>query len=100
MTDIMVTQTASLTEYVICDKLPVIDLAKPAVYTFGDKMVEVFDCTEDHLKLLKECFDFDQIKSLLTRPDFTMCFDSMCGVQGPYARRIVEQELGAKPGTA
>eukprot|EP00747_Dinoflagellata_sp_TGD_P123752 gnl/TRDRNA2_/TRDRNA2_173869_c2_seq6.p1 gnl/TRDRNA2_/TRDRNA2_173869_c2~~gnl/TRDRNA2_/TRDRNA2_173869_c2_seq6.p1 ORF type:complete len:1042 (-),score=304.23 gnl/TRDRNA2_/TRDRNA2_173869_c2_seq6:103-3228(-) len=100
MTDKMVEQTSSLTEYVICDKLPTFDLSKPAVYTFGDRILEVFECTEDHTKLLKECFDFEQIKGLIARPDFTMCYDSMCGVQGPYARKILEQELGAKPGSA
>ena len=26
--------------------------------------VEVFDCTEDHIAVLKECFDFDAIKAL------------------------------------
>jgi len=33
-------------------------------------------------------------------PDFSLCFDCMSGVQGPYARRIIEQELGAAPGSA
>jgi len=33
-------------------------------------------------------------------PDFSIVYDSMSGVQGPYARRIVEKELGAAPGSA
>lgn len=28
-----------------------------------------------------------------------MTYDSMCGVQGPYALRVFETELGAPPGT-
>ena len=49
--------------------------------------------------MLKECFDFDAIRALLARPDFTFVYDSMNGVQGPYAERILVQELGgtAKP---
>jgi len=51
------------------------------------------------MKMLKDCFDFEQIKKLVERPDFSLCYDSMCGVQGPYARRIIEGELGAAPGS-
>ena len=28
----------------------------------GDVTVSVFDCTEDHVKILKTCFDFNKIK--------------------------------------
>eukprot|EP00971_Amphidinium_carterae_P341764 6480741-Amphidinium_carterae.2 len=43
-------------------------------------------CAEDHLALLKKCFNFEQIKMMVARPDFSMVYDSMSGVQGPYAR--------------
>lgn len=42
---------------------------------------------------MKELFDFDQIKALIARSDFTMCFDGMHGVAGPYAKRIFSEEL-------
>jgi phosphoglucomutase len=61
--------------------------------------VEVFDTVEDHEKKLRECFDFEQIKKLMAREDFSMCYDSMCGVQSPYAKAILEGSLGAKPGS-
>eukprot|EP00927_Polykrikos_kofoidii_P053404 TRINITY_DN478_c0_g1_i2.p1 TRINITY_DN478_c0_g1~~TRINITY_DN478_c0_g1_i2.p1 ORF type:complete len:596 (+),score=123.32 TRINITY_DN478_c0_g1_i2:60-1847(+) len=99
MTNKMVDWTAKITEYKMCSKLPEVDLSKPAVYKFGDKTVEVFDCVEDHLAVLKKCFDFDSIKGLIAREDFSIVYDSMCGVQGPYARKILEEELGAKPGS-
>jgi len=98
-TDRMVEHTAKITSYVICSKVPDIDLTKPACYTIGDRIIEVFDCVEDHMAVLQSCFNFGEIKSLLSRSDFSMCYDSMCGVQGPYATRILEQELGAKPGS-
>jgi len=62
MTDIMVTQTQTLAEYLICEGVPTIDLFKSATYTIGDRTVEVFDTVEDHEKKLRECFDFDLIK--------------------------------------
>jgi len=99
MTDLMVEWTAKITEYRLCDKLPTIDLAKPATYVLGDRSVEVFDCVEDHLALLKQCFNFTQIKAMVTRSDFSIVYDCMSGVQGPYARRIIETELCAAPGS-
>merc|ERR1719498_1029166 len=99
MTNKMVTQTASLKEYKMCDKIPTIDLSKPAVYTIGDRKIEVFDSVDDHMNLLKKCFNFGQIKRLLRNKDFSFCYDSMCGVQGPYARKILEQTLGGKKGS-
>merc|ERR1740123_1420868 len=37
---------------------------------------------------------------MVSRPDFSIVYDSMCGVQGPYARKIIEGVLGAAPGSA
>ncbi|CAE7193981.1 unnamed protein product [Symbiodinium necroappetens] len=95
----MLEWTGKIKEYKSVDGLPTLDLTKPAIYKLADKVVEVFDCVEDHLKLLKQCFDFASIKRLITRPDFTIVYDSMSGVQGPYAKRIIEEELGAAPGS-
>merc|ERR550537_1645095 len=39
------------------------------------------------------------MRALIAREDFSMTYDCMCGVQGPYARGIVEQELGAPAGS-
>lgn len=43
---------------------------------------------------MKTLFNFDQIKALLARNDFSMRFDGMHGVAGPYATKIFVQELG------
>jgi len=100
MTDRMVAWTAKITEIKSCTTLPNVDLSKPAVHQFGDgKVVEVFDCVEDHMALLKKCFDFDSMKKLIARDDFSLTYDCMCGVQGPYARKILEVELGAPKGS-
>lgn len=99
MTDLMVEWTAKITEYSICDQLPDFDITKPATYKVGDKTIEVFDCVEDHLALLQKCFSFDEIKKLCTRDDFSLTYDCMCGVQGPYAKGIIEGALGAKAGS-
>jgi len=101
MTDLMVEWTAKIKEFKICDKIPEVDLKTPAVHALAEgKSVEVFDCVEDHLALLKKCFDFEMIKKMIAMEGFSMVYDSMSGVQGPYAKGIIEKELGAAPGSA
>jgi len=75
--------------------IPDVDLSKVGVTKFDDFEVEVIDCVADYLELLKECFDFDMIKSLLARPEFTMKFDALHAVTGAYAKPIFCNELGA-----
>ena len=53
--------------------------------------MQVIDSVEDYLKLMRTIFDFDALKALLHKPDFTFTFDAMHGVAGPYARRIFVQ---------
>jgi len=99
MTDLMVKHTTSLTEIKMCEKVPAIDLSKRGSYKIGDRIIEVFDCVEDHMRSLKKCFNFDEIRTLMQHEDFTWVYDSMSGVQGPYARAILEKELGGKKGS-
>jgi len=100
LTDLMVKQTEAISEVLICDKIPPIDLSTAKTYSLPNgKTVEVFDGVETHMSVLQQCFDFDKIKGLMSRDDFSMVYDSMSGVQGPYAKRILEEELGAKPGS-
>lgn len=56
--------------------------------------IEVIDSTESHVNLLKSVFDFKSIKSLLDRPDFSMVYDAMYGVNGPYIKKVLIEELG------
>ena len=100
LTNAIYDNTTTIKEYRICNDFPSIDIA-----TVGETVVEsadgsssvsveVIDTTAPSVKLLKTIFDFDAIKNLLDRPDFTMIYDSMHGVNGPYARAIFEDELG------
>lgn len=51
------------------------------------------------MALLKTIFDFDAIKALLAREDFTMVYDSMHGVQGPYAKVCLHKTTAREPST-
>lgn len=57
--------------------------------------MQVIDPVEDYLKLLKSVYDFPAIAALVARPDFSLVFDGMHGVAGPYAAAILQAELGA-----
>ena len=58
----------------------------------------VYTVFEPYIKALaEEVFDFELIKSLLSRSDFKMKFDAMHAITGAYARPILVDALGADP---
>eukprot|EP00607_Mallomonas_marina_P006851 CAMPEP_0182427642 /NCGR_PEP_ID=MMETSP1167-20130531/18941_1 /TAXON_ID=2988 /ORGANISM="Mallomonas Sp, Strain CCMP3275" /LENGTH=1069 /DNA_ID=CAMNT_0024610023 /DNA_START=62 /DNA_END=3271 /DNA_ORIENTATION=- len=93
--------TKTITSYKICESFPDIDLAScgSQVIQSGDGSlrvaIDVISSTETHVGLLKTVFNFDAIASLIARPDFSMKYDCMHGVQGPYAYQALVKELGA-----
>lgn len=63
--------------------------------TYGPLEVEIIDSTADYVAMLKEIFDFPLIKSFLSsHKDFSLLFDALNGVTGPYGIAIFEKELG------
>lgn len=87
----------TLTEYKIMD-LPEIDISVLGNTVFGKFTITVFDAVEDYVIMMKEIFDFDFIRSFLrSSPQFTVLFDAMHAVTGPYATRILCKELGLPP---
>jgi phosphoglucomutase len=97
--------TTTMKEYKICEDFPSIDIktvGTTAVESSDNScgvVVEVIDTTSPSVALLKTIFDFDAIKALLDRPDFSMVYDSMHGVNGPYAKAIIVDELGQDEST-
>jgi phosphoglucomutase len=74
-----------------------------ALDTLGRQMldrtdIQVIDPVSDHAELMRTLFDFDAIRALFAR-GFRLRFDAMWAVGGPYARAIIEGELGAPVGT-
>ncbi len=64
----------------------------------GDTEVVVINPISDYAELMQELFDFDAIRALF-QSGFRMCFDGMHAITGPYAKAILEKELGAPQGT-
>jgi phosphoglucomutase len=74
-----------------------IDLNSPVGTIFSlteSSNVVIIDPYEDYIKCLQECFDFDALREFVKRDDFSILFDGMHGAGGPFAKRILLQELG------
>jgi len=56
--------------------------------------VIIIDPFEEYVNGLKRCFDFEAIKVFAKRPGFSILFDGMHGAGGPFAQRVLMEELG------
>jgi phosphoglucomutase len=90
-------RTRSIDHYLSCD-LPEVGIDQLGSQTLGQTVVEVIDPVADHAAVLRELFDFDAIRALFAR-GFRLRYDAMWAVGGPYARALLEGELGAPAGT-
>jgi phosphoglucomutase len=105
VTDEIYANTTTIKSYKICKEFPTIDLHAVGHTSVrsddgsAEVSVEVIPSTETHVALLKSIFDFQSIKALLDREDFTMVYDTMYGVNGPYAKKVFVEELGQPEST-
>ncbi|OBZ74175.1 Phosphoglucomutase [Grifola frondosa] len=83
----------------IFEKTQTISSYKTGSFTYGPTKVDIIDSVADYVELLESIFDFPLIKSfLVTHADsFTVLFDGMHGVTGPYGRAIFVDVLGLPP---
>ena len=100
LTDAIYEGTTTIKSYKIAKDFPDIKMDAPGFTIVksddgsSEISIEVISSTETHVALLKSIFDFGEIKALLDRPDFSMVYDTMYGVNGPYAKKIFCEELG------
>ncbi len=97
VTEKIFARTKDISEYKILDA-DGIDLSRLGTGSLGDMTVEIVDPVADYTELMASLFDFDAISAMF-KGGFTMCFDAMHAVTGPYAREILENRLGAPAGT-
>jgi len=97
VTDAIFARSGEIAEYRIAET-PDLDLSVLGERQLGGMIVEVIDPVADYAALMERLFDFDAIRALFAS-GFAMRFDAMHAVTGPYAREIIENRLGAAPGT-
>ena len=74
-----------------------IDLSAPVgtEYALTDtSTVTIIDPFAEYVTTLKSCFDFEALKEFAARDDFSILYDGMHGAGGPFARRVLVDELG------
>jgi len=75
-----------------------VDLGRLGTTRLGETEIEVVDPVADYAALMAKLFDFDAIARLIAG-GFTLRFDAMHAVTGPYAKAILEERLGAPAGS-
>ncbi len=93
ITDVIFAQTKTISTYKTLDT-DEIDLNKIGIMQLANTIVEIVDPVSDYAALMQTLFDFDAIKDLF-KSGFTMKFDGMGAITGPYAKKILIDVLGA-----
>jgi phosphoglucomutase len=73
-----------------------VDLDLIGTFEAGGMTIEVVDPVTDYAELMETLFDFDAIRSLVAG-GFSVAFDAMHAVTGPYATEILVRRLGVDP---
>ena len=97
LTERIYSQTKNIDKYLIigCDDL---NLTQIGPQRLGEMIVEIIDPVSAYVELMKSLFDLARIKALFAS-GFKIRFDAMHAVTGPYAKAILENELGAEIGS-
>jgi phosphoglucomutase len=97
-TNAVYTRSREISQYRISD-LPDVNLDLIGEQSAGSTIVQIIDPVEDYALLMESLFDFKLISQALKAGSITICFDAMHAITGPYAKRILEDKLGAAPGS-
>jgi phosphoglucomutase len=97
VTEAIFARSKTIAEYRILDASDV-DIDTLGESALGAMAIEVIDPVADYQRLMESLFDFDAIRALFAS-GFTMRFDALSAVTGPYATAILQQTLGAPAGT-
>ena len=97
ITDAIYAYSQTVSSYAAVDCADV-DLSQLGTTMIGNVSVEIINSVTDYVQLMQELFDFDAIRALFAS-GFTMKFDAMHAVTGPYAHAIFEDILGAAKGS-
>ena len=97
VTEAIYARTQAISRYLTLDA-PDVALDAPGEARLGGMAVEVVDPVADYAALMETLFDFDAIRAA-ARAGFTLRFDAMNAVTGPYALEILERRLGFAPGS-
>jgi phosphoglucomutase len=93
LTDAIYERTKIVDKYFTIDS-DEIDLSAIGSSKLGDMEIKIINPVADYANLMSEIFDFDAIRAMLQN-GFEICFDAMHAVNGPYAKMVLQDMLGA-----
>ncbi len=93
LTDRIYAHSKTITRYRTIEDAD-IDLDRIGVQQLEGLRIEIVDCVDSYAALMQSLFDFDRMRDWLKRGK-SLRFDAMHAVTGPYARRILVEQLGA-----
>ncbi|SFF33661.1 phosphoglucomutase [Fontimonas thermophila] len=93
LTERIYAQSKTISRYRTLDDIE-LDLDRRGTQTIAGMSVAVVDCVDDYAQLMQSLFDFDRIRDWIRRGN-ALRFDAMHAVTGPYAQRILVEQLGA-----
>lgn len=96
-TDALYEKTTQITSFKTVEGTEDVDLNADVNTSFPltpDSTVTIIDPFTEYVSVLKSCFDFEAIRSFAKREDFSILFDGMHGAGGPFAKRVLVEELG------
>lgn len=97
-TDAFFARSREISQYKIADA-PDIDIDSLGETALGDMVVQIIDPVDDYAQLMSHIFNFELLRETFKTGVITICFDAMNAITGPYAKRILEQELNAPTGS-
>ncbi len=97
VTEAIYARTQSIDRWLAVEA-PDVDLDTIGSSELGGMTVQVIDPVADYAALMESLFDFPAIRSAVVG-GFSMAFDAMSAVTGPYAAEILERRLGFPAGT-
>lgn len=92
MTEAIFAKSKEISRYKISD-FPDVNIQQLGKTQLDGFVVEVIDPVADYADLMQELFDFNAIKALVAS-GFSLKFDAMHAVTGPYAKEILVHRLG------
>ncbi|KAF5217266.1 phosphoglucomutase [Trypanosoma cruzi] len=87
-------ETLKIDHFLTCPNIGTVDVSEMGDHVFERFRVSVIHSTEDYVQSMKKIFDFQSIRNLLNRTDFTIRLDGLSGIGGPYMKDIFVSSLG------
>lgn len=95
LTEAVYARSQQVNHYHVAD-IPEVPLDVIDEHRFGHTTIRIIDPVADYVELMESLFDFTAIRSHIAA-GFTLSFDAMHAITGPYAQAILVDRLGVEP---